>query len=78
MTRILYVVVLHNREWKISFNGRHYGPYPTRALALESARDAAQRARDVGYDAHVLSQGSDFRFQVEWPQLHTEAMAAAE
>lgn len=67
VTRVPYSVVLHNREWKISFNGRHYGPYPSRMAAVDAAREAAHRARQIGHDAHVLVQGGDFRFRIDWP-----------
>lgn len=37
MKRTQYFVVQHNGEWKITLNGKHYGPYATQKAALKEA-----------------------------------------
>lgn len=37
MARAQYFVVRHENQWKISFNGQHYGPYTTQADAMRAA-----------------------------------------
>jgi hypothetical protein len=73
LASVQYAIVLHNREWKISFNGRHYGPYATKAAAMAAAVAAARRATEHGYQPQVLVQGGDYRFRSAWP---TDAGAA--
>jgi hypothetical protein len=70
MARAQYVVVLHNNEWKISFEGKHYGPYGTQALAIRAAVDAAHTTGEKGHDAQVLIQGMDNKFRTEWTYGH--------
>lgn len=66
MARLQYVVVLHQNQWKISFQGKHYGPYQTQKAAIRSAVDAAHKAGKGGSDAQVLIQGTDNKFRTEW------------
>lgn len=66
MSRAQYVVVLHQSEWKISYNGKHYGPYSTQAKAIRAAVDAAHKVGQKGSDAQVLIQGKDNKFRTEW------------
>lgn len=66
-SRVQYFVVLHNGEWKISFNGQHYGPYGTQAAAIRTAVDAAHKAQG---DAQVLVQGQNNMFRTEWTYGH--------
>lgn len=66
MSRLQYVVVLHQQEWKISYNGKHYGPYATQKAAIDAAVTAAHGAGKKGYDSQVLVQGTDNRFRTEW------------
>jgi hypothetical protein len=66
MARLQYVVVLHQNEWKISFQGKHYGPYQTQRTAIRAAVDAAHKAGKNGDDAQVLIQGTDNKFRTEW------------
>lgn len=67
MARTQYVVVLQQDEWKISFDGKHYGPYRTQREAIRSAVDAAQKAGVSNPDgAQVLVQGTDHKFRTEW------------
>lgn len=63
MQRVQYFVVLHEGQWKISFNGKHYGPYDTQRAAIRAAVDAAHKAAG---DAQVLVQGQDNKFRTEW------------
>jgi hypothetical protein len=66
MARAQYIVVLHNNEWKVSFEGKHYGPYATQAAAIRTAVDSAHKAGKAGQDAQVLIQGKDNKFRTEW------------
>lgn len=66
MARTQYVVVLHNGEWKISLNGKHYGPYGTQKAAIRAAVDAAHKHGSKGYDSQVLVQGQNNQFRTEW------------
>lgn len=70
MARAQYVVVLHEGEWKIKHDGKHYGPYRTQKLAIDAAVDAAHKAGVQGHDAQVLIQGADNRFRTEWTYGH--------
>jgi hypothetical protein len=66
MARAQYFVVKHDGEWKISFNGTHYGPYKTQAAAIKDAVEAAHKEGSDGHDAQVLVQGENNRFRAEW------------
>lgn len=66
MARNQYFVVLHDGQWKISFNQKRYGPYKTQAEAIRVAVDAAHSAGKKGHDAQVLVQGKDNKFRTEW------------
>jgi Uncharacterized protein conserved in bacteria (DUF2188) len=66
MARAQYFVVLHKNEWKVSFEGHHYGPYRTQALAIRAAIGAAKADGDSGDDAQVLVQDRDNEFRTEW------------
>jgi hypothetical protein len=65
-SRIQYFVVFHENEWKISLNGKHYGPYQTQANAIRAAVDAAHIEGGKGNDAQVLVQGQNNQFRTEW------------
>lgn len=67
MARTQYVVVNHDGQWKISLNGKHYGPYDTQATALRAAVDAAHKN---GGDSQVLVQGANNQFRTEWTYGH--------
>jgi len=77
LASVQYAIVLHNREWKISFNGRHYGPYASRTAAMNAAMAAARRAAEHGYQPQVLVQGGDYRFRTAWPPEPQPATAHA-
>ncbi len=66
MARRRYFVVLHEDEWKINYNGQHYGPYSTQRAAISAAVDAAHKAGETGDDAQVLVQGVNNQFRTEW------------
>jgi hypothetical protein len=70
MARAQHFVVLHQGEWKISFEGKHYGPYPTQADAVRAAVDTAHKAGQGGHDAQVLVQGQNNQFRAEWTYGH--------
>ena len=66
MSRAQYFVVFHENQWKISFEGRHYGPYSTQAEAIRTAVDTAHTAGNQGHDAQVLVQVENNQFRAEW------------
>jgi hypothetical protein len=66
MPRLQYFVVNHENKWKISFEGKHYGPYATQKDAIKVAIDTAHKAGANGHDAQVLVQGMDSKFRTEW------------
>lgn len=70
MARAQYVVVFHENQWKISFDGKHYGPYGTQKEAIRAAVDAAHKSGKQGHDAQVLVQGTDNKFRTEWTYGH--------
>ena len=70
MARAVYYVVLHQGEWKISYGGQHFGPYPTQARAIRVAVDAAHDSGKKGNDAQVLVQGQNNQFRTEWTYGH--------
>ncbi len=61
-----YFIILENNEWKISFNGRHYGPYAGQQEAIDAAIDAAYAMGEIGIDVQVLTRNSDDRLKTEW------------
>lgn len=66
MARLQYVVVHHQNEWKISFEGKHYGPYTSQREAIKSAVNAAHKAGMQGSNSQVLVQGENNQFRTEW------------
>ena len=70
MARTQYFVVLHEGEWKVKLDGKHYGPYTTQALAIRAAVDAAHGWGAKGHDAQVLVQGTSNQFRTEWTYGH--------
>lgn len=70
MARARYFVVLHDNQWKISFNDQHYGPYPTQQVAIRAAVDAANTSGGRGHDAQVMIQGVNNQFRTEWTYGH--------
>ena len=66
MARLQYFVVYHEKEWKISFQGKHYGPYSTQNLATRAAVDAAHASGQKGLDAQVLIQRENNQWRTEW------------
>lgn len=70
MARLQYFVVLHDSQWKIKFDGKHYGPYSTQAEAIRDAVDAAHKSGKNGHDAQVLVQGTNNQFRAEWTYGH--------
>jgi hypothetical protein len=70
MARSQYFVVHHEGQWKISFDGKHYGPYNTQKAAIKVAVDAAHQSGKDGHDAQVLVQGQNNQFRTEWTYGH--------
>lgn len=61
-----YFVIFENNEWKISFNDKHYGPYPDQKVAIDAAIDAAYAMGAIGIDAQVLTQDAHNSLKTEW------------
>ena len=61
-----YLIVLHNNEWKISFNDKQYGPYDSQEAAVEAAIDAAYAMGEIGIDAQVAVQDPDLKVRTAW------------
>jgi hypothetical protein len=62
-----YYVVFHEGAWKITYDGKRYGPYANQREAYRSAVDAAQKAGKQGDQAQVFIQRRDNNeFRVEW------------
>ncbi|MES2176127.1 DUF2188 domain-containing protein [Sphingobium sp. AR-3-1] len=56
-----YIVLQHEGVWKINLDNKYYGPFPTQALAVDSATGTARQASEAGYPASVLlMQGTQF------------------
>ena len=70
MARQQYFVVQHDNDWKVKFDGMHYGPYPNQKAAIDAAVEAAQSAGTSGQDAQVLVQGVNQLFRTEWTYGH--------
>ena len=69
MAQEQYLITCHDNEWKISFNGRLYGPYESRDAAIEAAIEVAQAMGDIGIHAHVAVQDADASVQTAWASL---------
>ena len=61
-----YFILQDNNEWKISFNGKHYGPYDTQQDAIEAAIDAAYAMGDIGIEAEVVVQDVHQKLTTTW------------
>ena len=61
-----YLILCHDGEWKITFNGKQYGPYESREAALEAAVDAAYAMGEIGIDAQVSIQDPDLQVRTAW------------
>ncbi|WP_363349416.1 DUF2188 domain-containing protein [Methylocystis echinoides] len=70
MARAQYFVVHHDGQWKIRYDGTHYGPYASQALAIQQAINSAHEAGRLGHDAQVLVQGQNNQFRTEWTYGH--------
>ncbi|MBK6991059.1 MAG: DUF2188 domain-containing protein [Chitinophagaceae bacterium] len=65
MDRLQYFVVLHDNQWKISFQGKHYGPYNTQKKRFKAV-DAAHTEGRKGNNSQVLIQGQNNQWRTEW------------
>ena len=67
MLRAQFVVVECETGWKISHDGRSYGPYFSRQSAILAAIDAADRTGSTAFPARVLVESRVLgKMQVEW------------
>ena len=78
MASAVYYVLLRDGTWKIQLNGRHFGPCPSRDLAVEVALAAAKKAAGRGYASRVVVQdGALFRTQWSaWDQEEPSRLRA--
>ena len=69
MLRPQFVVLESDHGWRISHDGRHYGPYPNQRSAILAAIDAADRSPSTGFLPRVLTQSRSLgKVQIEWTQ----------
>ncbi len=62
----LYCVVLHEREWTVSYNQKHF-PYKSQYEALQASVDAAHIAGAMNPDgAQVLVQEENDELRTAW------------
>lgn len=61
-----YLIARDNGEWKITFNGKQYGPYDSEQAALEAAVEAAYAMGEIGIDAQVAIQDLDLKVRTAW------------
>ena len=62
-----YFVVFHQGQWKINYNGKHYGPYANQRAAYQDAVETAQKAGKKGDQAQVFIQRRDNnQWRAEW------------
>jgi hypothetical protein len=64
------------QEWGILVSGDNYGPYTTEQEAINSAIEAADVARTLGYASRVVVLGSGGHFRTAW--THEQEMQGAE
>jgi hypothetical protein len=65
MDRAVYCVSMRSGEWTIRLNDKHFGPCPSREMAVAVAVSAATKAFARGHQAHVLAQDGN-RFRTVW------------
>ena len=67
MLRAQYIVLEQDGVWKIRFDGRHFGPYPSERAAVHAAIEASERAPKSGYEPRVMVQSRlTGQLYVEW------------
>ena len=65
-SRIQYVVVAQQGLWNVRRDGKFYGPYSSREVAMASAINAAHISGKNDRAAQVLVQRDDGVLQAEW------------
>ena len=65
MDRAVYCIVEARKGWVIKFNGKEFGPAPTREAALRAALRVASRARELSYHAQIVVLDSGV-FRTVW------------
>jgi hypothetical protein len=70
MARTQYFIVLHEDEWNVKLDNKHYGPYKSQTVAIRAAVEAANQDGVRGNDAQVLVQDDDQKFRTEWTYSH--------
>ena len=67
MLRPQFIVVLHDGEWKVRHDGRHFGSFTTERGAVLAAIEAAHSAGGRGHEPRVLVEGLNTKkLYVEW------------
>jgi hypothetical protein len=63
MARVQYFVICKDGRWKVSFGGKHFGPYVSQQDAIRTAISAAHEAQG---NSQVLIKGHDSKTRVIW------------
>ena len=66
MASALFVVIQSRNNWWVDFEGRAYGPFPSREEAAEEARHQAQYSAHSGRESEVLVPDDSGRHRVVW------------
>ena len=68
MLRTQYVVLQRGGQWKVKFEGKHYGPFNTQREAIRAAIDQAYKAGNQAAHAPRVLVESTFnsKLQTEW------------
>jgi hypothetical protein len=66
MARAQFFVGLHDNQWVITHQNRHYGPYGTQREAIKTAVDVAYNEGKKGHDTKVFVQDKEDQFHAMW------------
>lgn len=64
--RTQYIVVLREKQWGVSRQGKLYGPYSDRTDALRSAIEVAHKSSLNERPSEVLTEEADGTRLVQW------------
>lgn len=66
MARAIYLVLQSQQRWWVDFEGKTFGPFTSRDLALREASSMARFTSESGRHAQVRASGEGGRMQIEW------------
>jgi hypothetical protein len=66
MARAIYLVLQSRQKWWVDFEGRTFGPFTSRELAVREATTMARFSADTGRPSQVRAQDDTGKMQVEW------------